>query len=288
MRRQPLWDVEGRDWPNRTASRFVTVAGLSWHVQVTGRGPVLLLIHGTGAATHSWRDLVPLLSERFTVIAPDLPGHGFSGLRSRLYQSLPWIAAALSGLLSTLGLRPAYVVGHSAGAAIALRLVLDGRLAPSAMVSLNGALSPFSGLAAVLFPTLAKLMFLNPCAASLLTRRAADPAAVVRLIENTGSTIDARGIDCYQRLLRTERHVEATLAMMANWDLRPLQRDLPDLAVPVTLVAGERDRAVPPHVAYRAKARLATARVITLAGRGHLAHEEAPSEVADIILKACV
>jgi magnesium chelatase accessory protein len=231
---------------------------------------------------------VPLLSERFTVIAPDLPGHGFSGLRSRLYQSLPWIAGALSGLLSTLDLRPAYVVGHSAGAAIALRLVLDGRLAPSAMVSLNGALSPFSGLAAVLFPALAKLMFLNPCAASLLTRRAADPAAVVRLIENTGSTIDARGIDCYQRLLRTERHVEATLAMMANWDLRPLLRDLPDLAVPVTLVAADRDRAVPPHVAHRAKARLATAHVITLAGRGHLAHEEAPSEVADIILKACV
>ena len=56
----------------------VAAGGLRWHVQVAGDGPVLLLLHGTGAATHSWRDLLPLLAERFTVVAPDLPGHGRS------------------------------------------------------------------------------------------------------------------------------------------------------------------------------------------------------------------
>jgi len=288
MRRQPLWDVEGRDWPNRQASRFVTVAGLPWHVQVMGQGPVLLLIHGTGAATHSWRDLAPLLAQQFTVVAPDLPGHGFSDLRSRLHMSLPRIAGALWGLLCALDLRPAFVVGHSAGAAIGLRLILDAKISPCAMVSLNGALSPFPGLAAFLFPALAKLMFLNPCAAPILTRRAADPAAVARMIEGTGSKLDAAGLSLYQRLLRTERHVEATLAMMANWDLRPLQRDLPALATPLTLVSADRDRAVPPQVANDAKGRVPAARVLKLAGHGHLAHEEAPETVAEIIRKACV
>lgn len=53
------WDRDGRDWPNRAASRFVEVGGIHWHVQQLGQGPVLLLLHGTGAATHSWRDIAP-------------------------------------------------------------------------------------------------------------------------------------------------------------------------------------------------------------------------------------
>ena len=58
------WDQDGHDWPNRDASRFVEAAGLTWHVQIAGQGPVLLLLHGTGASTHSWRDLLPGLAER--------------------------------------------------------------------------------------------------------------------------------------------------------------------------------------------------------------------------------
>jgi magnesium chelatase accessory protein len=287
MRRKPDWDVEGRDWPNRAASRFVTAAGFSWHVQVTGHGPVLLLLHGTGAATHSWRDLVPLLSDRFTVVAPDLPGHGFTELRSRHDLSLPRIAGALVALLTTLEVSPTVVVGHSAGAAIALRMVLDRQIAPQAVVSLNGALASFPGLGAFLFPAFAKLLFFNPCAASFLARRAADPTAVARLIEGTGSTIDAAGLDFYRRLLRTERHVAATLGMMASWDLRALERDLSRVAIPLTLVASDRDRAVPPRVARDVGGRVADATVVAVPGHGHLAHEEVPRTFADIILKAC-
>ena len=45
---EPIWERDGRDWPNREASRFVKAAGLRWHVQVAGEGPVILLVHGTG------------------------------------------------------------------------------------------------------------------------------------------------------------------------------------------------------------------------------------------------
>jgi magnesium chelatase accessory protein len=282
-----MWEVDGCDWPNRDASRFVMAAGISWHVQVMGRGPVLLLIHGTGAATHSWRDLAPLLADRFTVVAPDLPGHGFTGRPPGWRLSLPQMAGALARLLGALQVTPAFVAGHSAGAAIALRMVLDGALAPRRVVSLNGALAPFPGLAALLFPALAKMLFVNPFAATLLARRAADPAAIVRLIEGTGSKLDAEGLAFYGRLMRTERHVAAALSMMANWDLRPLQRDLPRLAIPLTLVAADGDRAVPPKVAAETNARVATSTVVSVAGYGHLAHEEAPAVVADIVRKAC-
>ena len=101
---------------------------MRWHVQVMGSGPPLLLLHGTGAATHSWRDLMPMLAQDFTVIAPDLPGHGFTETPGGDGLSLRGMARELAALLGALGLQPALAVGHSAGAAIAIRMRLDGRL----------------------------------------------------------------------------------------------------------------------------------------------------------------
>ena len=91
--RAPDWDEDGRDWPNREASRVVSAGGLRWHVQVLGTGPTLLLVHGTGAATHSWRDLAPRLARRFTIVAPDLPGHGFTSSPGDDRMSMPAMAA---------------------------------------------------------------------------------------------------------------------------------------------------------------------------------------------------
>ncbi|HIJ62272.1 MAG TPA: alpha/beta fold hydrolase [Rhodospirillaceae bacterium] len=288
MKRKAAWEVEGRNWPNREASRFVKAAGITWHVQVMGSGPVMLLLHGTGAATHSWRALAPLLGQDFAVVAPDLPGHGFTGMDHRRRPSLPHMAADLARLLAALDMEPAFVVGHSAGAAIALRMVLDGLIKPRAVVGLNGAFMPFSGLEGALFPMLARFLFVNPIAASLLAWHASDRTAVARVIEQTGSHLDPAGLELYVRLLGTSRHVEAALGMMANWDLRPLQRDLPRLSVPLTLFAAQLDHAVPPRVARETAARVAGATVVDLPGYGHLAHEEAPGLLAELILKACI
>ncbi len=60
-----LWERDRGSWPNSGASRFVTAAGIRWHVQQMGSGPALLLVHGTGASTHSWREvLAPILPAR--------------------------------------------------------------------------------------------------------------------------------------------------------------------------------------------------------------------------------
>ena len=149
----PCWDRDGHDWPNREASRFVEAAGMRWHVQRMGCGPPLLLVHGTGAATHSWRHLAPLLARRFTVIAPDLPGHGFTDPSPSNALSLPGMARALRALLDHLEIQPAVAVGHSAGAAILARLCIDRQLSPAALIFLNGALLPFEGMAGQILPT---------------------------------------------------------------------------------------------------------------------------------------
>jgi magnesium chelatase accessory protein len=279
------WEQDGRDWPNREASRFVEAGGLRWHVQQLGRGPVLLLVHGTGGATHSWRALAPLLARRFEVIAPDLPGHGFSAPASGAAPSLPGMAAALAALLRALGRRPALAVGHSAGAAILCRMCLEGGIEPHALVSLNGALLPLPGLPAPLFARLARLITWNPLVPRLLARRAHDPAVVERLIRGTGSRLDPEGLRLYGRLVGNPCHVAAALSMMAHWDLEPLARDLPGLKPHLLLVVGDRDRYIPAVEASRVRALLPAAELVHLPELGHLAHEERPREIATLVTR---
>ncbi len=282
---RPDWERDGRDWPHRAASRFVEASALRWHVQEMGPpdAPVLLLVHGTGAATHSWRGLMPALAGRFRVIAPDLPGHGFTDALPAGRLSLPGMAAALADLTTTLRVTPAIAVGHSAGAAILARMCLDGRLSPTLLVALNGALKPFPGLAAILFPSLARMLFLNALTPRIFAWTA-DRAAVQRLIQGTGSRLDPAGLELYRRLFQKPAHVAGALGMMANWNLDALDRDLPRLSARTLLVVGSEDKAIAPDTAFAVRDRLPDARVALLRGLGHLAHEEAPERVAAAIL----
>lgn len=277
---RPDWNIEGRDWPNREASRFVEVEGRRWHVQQLGQGPTLLLVHGTGAATHSWRDLAPMLAEDFTVLAPDLPGHGFTEAPPTAGLSLPGMADGLSGLLDTLGVTPDLVLGHSAGAAILARMCLDRRIAPRALISENGALLPLRGLAGQWFAPAARLFATHPLLTRFFAWRSRAPGSVERLVASTGSQLDARGLDLYRRLVISPGHVASAIAMMANWDLVPLTRDLPRLGTPLFMLVGERDSTVRPAETRRVRELVPGLEVEVIPGVGHLAHEEAPAVVA--------
>ncbi len=280
MPEPPIWERDGLDWPNREASRFVQAGGLRWHVQVMGSGPVLLLVHGTGAATHSWRDLAPKLARHFTVVAPDLPGHGFTAMPPEAGMSLPGMAEGLTALLRVLEVQPVLVAGHSAGAAILARMCLDGVINPQGLISLNGAFLP---LAVQFFSPLAKLLSRVPVVPQVFAWHVADRKVVERLMNSTGSTLDGRGMDLYARLMRRPGHASAALAMMANWDLRPVQQDLPRLAPKFLLIVGGNDRTIRPDDARRVAALVPGATIEIMDGLGHLAHEERPAEVAEIM-----
>lgn len=285
MMRRPDWAHDGRDWPNRIASQFVPAGGMVWHVQVMGEGPAILLLHGTGAATHSWVGLLPLLARHFTVIAPDLPGHGFSEAPAEEGFTLPGMARRVAALLDALGQAPEVVIGHSAGAAVLARMTLDGILAPRTIIALNGALVPIRNGPGDLpwFSGLARFMVSLPVVPWFLSWQAADRATVERLLAGTGSTLPPENIGFYTRLLRRPGHVAAALNMMAAWDLAGLARDLPRLTVPLVLVVGTNDRTVPPADAERVRALLPSARIVRLPELGHLAHEERPDLVAALI-----
>jgi magnesium chelatase accessory protein len=284
---RPLdWNTDGRDWPHRQASSFVRAAGIRWHVQQLGSGPVLLLIHGTGGSTHSWRDVMPLLAREFSCVSVDLPGHGFSEMPSRDQLSLDGMSQALGALMSQLQLQPVAIVGHSAGAAIAAQLCLHEKVQAELVVACNGAFFPFDGLAGLVFPQVARLMASNSIASRLFAWRAADRVAVRRLIENTGSRLDARGEELYGRLVRNPVHVSAALGMMARWNVASLLAGLPALGSHLHLVAGEGDRAVPPAQSREVQRLVPGASLTMVAGAGHLAHEEMPVRLASIVSQA--
>lgn len=280
------WDRDLPTWPLHATSRRVALRPHIWHLQELGSGPPVLMLHGAGGSTHSYRDLIPLLATHHRVIAIDLPGQGFTRMGTKLRCGLRPMAEDIAALMASERITPDAIIGHSAGGALALRVaqVLNAQgMPPPKVIGLNAALAPFDGLAGWLFPVLAKALVLNPLVPRLFALSSGNPARVRQLIEGTGSRLSDEGLACYTRLIADRGHVDATLRMMAGWDLAPLLADLPKITAPVTLIAAEKDKAVPPATSVRAADRLPNARVIHVAGLGHLAHEEDPTRIAAVL-----
>ena len=269
------------NWPFRTASRHVASKPHLWHVQDMGSGPTLLLIHGAGGATHSFRHLIPVLTRTHRVIAIDLPGQGFTVLGAKSRCGLNPVADDIKALCSQENWQPSAAIGHSAGAAIALRLAEIMPL--RAVIGINAALGKFDGIAGWFFPAMARILALTPMVAQVFSKYAGTPAQVHQLLTSTGSKIDAAGEAQYLHLLRMPSHVDATLAMMAQWNLDGLLGRLHLQSVPCLLITSSGDRAVPPSVSQKAAAMMPQAKLVDLPGHGHLVHEEAADTVAALI-----
>ncbi|MEO1230065.1 MAG: alpha/beta fold hydrolase BchO [Myxococcota bacterium] len=279
----PRWDREGRDWPHREHSQFIELNGTRWHVQVTGRGSTVLLLHGAGAASHSFRDLVPFLAPHHRLVIPDLPGHGFTRVPQGAPLDLCSMAGALASLMKALDIDSCAVVGHSAGAAIGARMALEGRVGVTGWLGINPALLPLDGWAGVFFAPAARAVASSPWLPRFLSWSSRRKDRVRRTIEGTGSRLDDRGLELYARLVGCSGHVEGTVRMMAEWDLESLARELTRISAPMLFIVGEGDLAVRPHTVLSLARRLG-AGVETVPGLGHLVHEEAPRRVAPLIL----
>lgn len=275
------WERDLPGWSLPDLSTRIVNGPHRWHVQIAGTGPDLLLLPGAGASTHTWRALIPELAKQFRVIAPDLPGQGFTQSPNASRSGLPEMTEDLTALCKAENWHPAAIIGHSAGAAIALRL--SQTLGVPKVIGINPALDNFEGVAGWLFPFLAKLLAANPFTANMFTL-GATPARARRLIEGTGTRIGEADLAYYTRLTADRNHVNGALQMMARWSLDALLRDLPDIDADVLFLVGENDTAVPPDVARRAAERLPKARVIAYPNLGHLAHEEDPGRLLHDIL----
>lgn len=273
------------DWPQRRHSRSLKVGPVDWHLQMAGHGPLILLLHGSGASAHSWAEMLPLLSAHATVLAPDLPGHGFTTGAPYDDLTLPRLRESLAELIVALKLpRPALVVGHSAGAALALRWAVDAPRPPKAVLGFAPSLvAPPARFMQWLAPVVQPFATSLPVT-RLLATFAGPTGFLDMLLDSTGSRLPAPQRAAYRRLFSNASHVRGAMSFMAAADLPSLLPCCGRLPCAAHFVLGDNDQWIP-EGPLRAvlDAHLASAVVQRWPG-GHLVHEESPQRAAQRVL----
>jgi len=286
-------------WHGDEAGRRVRAAGLVWHVQsrppgspadsdAADSGPSALLVHGTGASSHSWEPIADRLPPGIRALAPDLPGHGLSDVPpSGARMDSGTMAKWLAGLVEELDLRPVLLVGHSAGAAIVLRLAAS-LTRPVAVVGVAPALGlpggasrrgDFSGGRSGRWLS----ALVRSRAAGKVASLAARLGATDRILARAAPDLPDRSRRTYRALASHPVHAGSALRMMSDWDPEGVRAAFSSVSSPTLLLAGERDPWFPPEAVARAAGELPCARVSVVAGSGHVPHEESPEAVADRI-----
>lgn len=253
---------------------------------------VVLMLHGTGGARSSWRTVIEALPTHLTVIAPDLPGHGQTRCQRHGRHGLEAMADDLQDLLVGMGLnRVDLVVGHSAGAAVALWLALrsarQSHTPIGAVLGIAPSLVPPPALYRLsLGPLLAPLLTSMPsaAAAALIAR---NTRLVDMLLASTGSQIAPQQAHAYRALLADPVHVKGALDFMAATDLPALLTALDHGralgGLPCEFLLAPDDHWIPKRALEPIIAEHLPAAVVHHCEGGHLLPESQPHRVAQLI-----
>ena len=272
------------------ALQYVVLHGYRRAYRMMGSGPALLLLHGLGCDSTTWSSVMPTLAKHFTVIAPDLLGHGASDKPNADY-SLGGYANGMRDLLTILGFDKVTVVGHSLGGGIAMQfayqyperteracLVSTGGLGPEVTPLVRFLTVPGSGAvigAATMWPlrpvvsgglrALSKLGF--PLTRDLgevseIYENLADPAMRTAVQRVTGNVLNWRG----QYVTMTDRAYLTRL-------------------MPVLVVWGKQDAVIPVAHASTARSYARNAEVHVFDKSGHFPHKDHPEEFCRLVVE---
>jgi pimeloyl-ACP methyl ester carboxylesterase len=257
-----------------------------------GSGPALLLLHGITNSSATWEGVAPALTEHFTVIAPDLLGHGESATPRGDY-SLGAHAAGVRDLLSALEIEQATVVGHSLGGGIAMQfayqfpercerlvLVSSGGLGREVHLLLRAAALPG---AEYVLPTLtsAGLLGVGRRAGGLLRRLHLAPGGDLAILAQGFASLDNTG--SRQAFLHTVRSViEPSGQRVSAHDRLELAGLLPSL-----IVWGEKDSIIPVEHGAAAHDAMPGSRFEVFPDAGHMPHDADPERFAALLIEFC-
>lgn len=264
---------------------MISLAGEAIHYLDEGSGRPVVLLHGLGGSTASWRFLMPLLADRYRVIALDFPGYGYSTREPSWALSHEHQARRVIRLLDELGLERAALVGLSMGGAIAQRIAVRNPERVDALVLIAsvdaseppdtrirqgmrrlGLSSPAAVAAAV--PVLGSRRMTRAVVRTSLRRAVADPREVTR-----------EWVDVHATPL-TFPGTWPVLARMVTDMASDEALDLSQIAQPALVISGDVDRILPGDVSGAIAAAIPGSRLVRLEGVGHLPPLERPARVA--------
>ncbi|HTQ20537.1 alpha/beta hydrolase [Mycobacterium sp.] len=270
--------------------QFRNIHGYRRAFRIAGSGPALLLIHGVGSNSGSWEPVHAKLAQRFTVIAPDLLGHGESD-KPRADYSLAAFANGMRDLLSALDIDRVTVVGHSYGGGVAMQfayqfphlvervvLVSAGGVAQDVSLALRIAALPVAGeaLAMLRMPgARPALRLVGRAIGTLLgsTKYGRDAADAVGVLEDLR---ERQALAAFRRTLRSVVDARGQFVTM-------LDRSYLVQSLPVQVIWGEQDPVIPVEHARIAHAALAGSRLEIFEDSGHVPFRDHPDRFVEVV-----
>ena len=267
--------------------RHVSIHGHDVGYRLAGDGPVMLLIHGMAGSSRTWKEVMPLLARSFTVIAPDLLGHGESAKPLGDY-SLGAHASGLRDLLSVLGIDRATIVGQSLGGGVAMQLAYQHpEMAERLVLAGSGGLGREVSWLIRLF-TLPGVEYLMPLLCPAFVRDQGNDLS--RFLHHRGWRAPhvAEMWRAYASLAEPENRrafVRTLRAVIDPGGQSVSARDRLYLAagVPTLIMWGDEDPIIPVAHAHAAHEAIPGSRLEIFAGAGHFLHVEEPVRFAEVL-----
>jgi pimeloyl-ACP methyl ester carboxylesterase len=264
---------EDLDWESvEKPGAVVDVDGSAVHYIDVGHGPVIVMLHGFGGSTYSYRHLIPAFSQDHRVIAVDLKGFGYSERRAETGLSATSQVAMLHELLDRCAVSRAVIIGHSMGGGIALRFAATHPGMVTALV-LAASVTGEEGAARERMRVVPGWL-LRPLL-PVLAGIAASRLLKLMYVDQSKITPDVR--DEYMRPARIKGSMDGLLAMMRDRATDPPVDDA-RVTMPVLLLCGAQDAVVPLRAAHRLCERIRQARIVVIERAAHGLLEERPHE----------
>ncbi len=263
------------------AERFVEVDGRQVYVEQQGAGEVVVLLHGFGASSYSWRKVMPELAKSFRVVAPDLNGFGWT---ERPHDPVSYTREGqerlVLGVLGALGVTRAQFVGHSYGGSLTLFLASRHPDLVRSMVLIDSAAPTYSD------DRRSRVAAIRPLD-SLFVRLALTPRHVRgSLLESVydPALVTPELVRAYLERLRVHGEDDAYYGLTAR--LGPPAAggvELERLTLPALVVWGAEDRLIRVEAGRLAARRLPAGEFLTIPRCGHLPMEERPVELLGVM-----
>ena len=273
---------------NAIASRNATVEGVSLHYLTAGSGPMVVLIHGYAETSHMWRPLIPKLAERFTVIAPDLPGIGDSAIPADGLD-MKTAAIRIHALARSLGAQSAEVVGHDIGLMVAYAYAAQFPAETTKLVVMDAFLPGVEGWEAVYNnPAIWHFRFNGPTPEALVQGR---ERTYFEHFWNDFAADKTHSIPEVDRVAYTAAYSKPG-RMRAGWayfvSFQQAASDFAELSktkltMPVLSIGGE--KANGDVLAHQMKLVASNVTFVVLKDTGHWVMEERPQETMDALVK---
>jgi 4,5:9,10-diseco-3-hydroxy-5,9,17-trioxoandrosta-1(10),2-diene-4-oate hydrolase len=270
-------------------SWFTRVGGVRIHYQEAGdeNAPAVILIHGFISSNLIWSGvLLALAGAGFRVIAPDLPGYGYSDKPVDAQYTIAEQARAMIGLMDRLGIEKAIIAGASYGGAIAATMALDYPERVEKLI-LVGAVTNDEPkkkflLRVSCLPILGDIttpLFLG--SRWILRKRMED------MYRRMGRPINEKMVASRHHLLETSNAHRAMIRTARRWSANRIQREASLIRQPTMLVWGDQDDHIPIEDAFRLRDSMPNARLIVFRNCGHLPPAEYPDKFIELLADFC-